>query len=227
MSKSGGTFPPGRYARVMRRLLAVLLLGSFACSEDRPLPRPAVTIPLALQSPYEGQGKTVFVYDTNLTFWEHPYRLVALEGHLEGDAYVATRLARASLGDDGWDTTPIEGTLRLDPETLHVELSGVEAGEWNGDYESAEARARREAEARQAEREAQGEPPPPAGACQRYRDCVCALAAQRAEVFGQACADAERLLVSAADDPASCETGLVMHRGLAPELGVELPPSCR
>ncbi|MCB9622979.1 MAG: hypothetical protein H6723_06500 [Sandaracinus sp.] len=210
----------------MRGLLVVLLLGSVACSEDRPLPRPAVTIPSALQSPYEGQGKTVFVYDTNLTFPRHPYRLVALEGHLEGDAYVATRLARASLGDDGWDTTPIGGTLRLDPETLHVELSGVEAGEWNGDYESREARVRREAEARRAEREARGEPPPPAGACQRYRDCVCALSAQRAEIFGEACSDAGRLLASAADDPGTCEAGLVMHRSLAPELGLALPPSC-
>lgn len=75
------------------------------------------------------------------------------------------------------------------------------------------------------------------GACQRYRDCVCALADRAqlakgtrlgtlADALAKNCTEAETLLRTAADDPASCNTGRTLTTGLVRELSASLPKAC-
>ena len=98
---------------------------------------------------------------------------------------------------------------------------------WNGEYESRALRERREREARERSRAASGEPEVPVQRtpCQAYRDCICGLSRING-AFGPGCAEADELLRRAPDDPEACNTGRLIQRQLAEELGLDVPLAC-
>ena len=213
-----------------------MLIILVAC-EDKPFPTANLNIPSELRQRYDDDARNLIVYDNNVVLSgrdreAHDDRIAILEAHMQGDTYVATKLARAWLDDSGWETEPLTGTLTFTAEQLTVEVQGALATIWNGEYEARELRERREREARAAERAANGEPPPVVerSACQAYRDCTCALSqlavASGDNPFVAGCAEADRLLRTAPDDAEECRTGLIMQRQLAPGLGLTLPAAC-
>lgn len=214
-----------------------------ACSKKKPLPRPNVTIPGAMQEhplTRDAPPGHAFVYDSNLVFQaeigssDPEFRVAVLEATLEGEyvhqTYRATRLGRATLGDEGWDVVPLDGKLTITETSVIAELTGAEASRWNGEYlTSAEAQRRQQANTPKTEAKDGGAGPPPP--CQRYSDCVCGLDAAAMlkggdNPFRKTCDESKRLRLTAPDDPQACLVGLSLHREIAPKLGYALPAAC-
>ncbi|MDC3956174.1 hypothetical protein [Polyangium jinanense] len=223
---------------------ALTLAIASACSKGKPMPRPNVTIPSAMQGhplAREAPPGHAFVYDSSVVFHEKigpsdpEFRVVVLEATLEGtyvnETYRATRLGHATMQPDaqGWDILPIDGKLTVTETSVRVELAGDEA-KWNGEYlTAAEAQQRQWANAPKNEAKDGGTAPP--SPCQRYSDCTCALDAAATlkggdNPFRKACDESKGLLLRAPDDPKVCTYGLSVHRELAPKLGYTVPAAC-
>ncbi len=157
-----------------------------------------------------------------------------MDGRRTPEGYEATRLVTGEMRA-GWFSeatlTPGEactGSLTWAGTSLEVRTSGPGlCAELAGTYTDMDPEAAAEHAAERAAAGAGSAAPvgaaaPGSGECQRYRDCLCGLSAawtregrDANNPFEAGCAEAERLLATVTEDPATCAAGRKLFGGIA------------
>lgn len=224
-----------RISRVLQSLAFATMVA--VCLSACPLPgksppHPNKPIPFDLKYPDRDQSvkwmdgdRRLFLGSVNFKFPNTDTWLYFTEGKTVGDAFEATNLLVGRLGesswmkDGDWLTEPCQGSVMIAKDGVRFDVSGSKDCEtYHGHFRPV------------ASEKASTVPDP---ACAKYTACVCALAKESAKVkgtgnnvFQKICADAEKMLATAKDAPATCRSGLSMIGGMGKELGLS-PSACQ